>query len=141
VRIAASPDTIFPFFTDPQKMTKWKGTSADLDPETGGKYRVDVRPGGVAVGEYVEIDPPRRIVFTWGWEGSPDVPPGSSTVEITLTPEGDGTLVTLVHSRLPSSESGTEHADGWEHFLPRLAIAAEGGDPGPDPWATQAAPG
>ena len=141
VRIAASPATIFPFFTDPQKMTRWKGTSADLDPTAGGRYSVDVRPGGVAVGEYIEIDPPRRVVFTWGWEGDPNVPPGSSTVEITLTPDGEGTLVTLVHSRLPSSESGAAHADGWEHFLPRLAIAAEGGDPGPDPWATGAAPG
>ena len=140
VRIAASPETIFPFFTDPQKMTKWKGTSADLDPTAGGGYRVDVRPGAIAVGKYVEIDPPRRIVFTWGWEGDPNVPPGSSRVEITLTPEGDGTLVTLTHSGLPGTEAGAAHADGWEHFLPRLATAAEGGDPGPDPLAAGAAP-
>ena len=135
VRIAASPEAIFPFFTDPEKMTLWKGTQAELDPTVGGSYRVHVNPAALAVGEYVAIDPPRRVVFTWGWEGDPNVPPGSSTVEITLIPDGDGTIVSLTHSGLPNAESGAAHADGWDHFLPRLAIAAAGGDPGPDPMA------
>jgi uncharacterized protein YndB with AHSA1/START domain/predicted enzyme related to lactoylglutathione lyase len=134
VRIDASPESIFPFFTDPEKMTVWKGTSADLDPTVGGSYRVQVNPAALAVGEYVVIDPPRRVVFTWGWEGDPNVPPGSSTVEITLTPDGDGTIVSLTHSGLPNAESGVAHADGWDHFLPRLVIAAAGGDPGPIRW-------
>ena len=133
VRIKATPETIFPFFTDPQKMTRWKGTAAALDPHAGGAYRVDVRPGNIAVGEYVEVDPPHKIVFTWGWEGSPEVPPGSSTVEITLTPDGDETVVTLRHHGLPSDGSRAAHAEGWDYFLPRLAIAAEGGDPGQGP--------
>jgi uncharacterized protein YndB with AHSA1/START domain len=137
VRIAASPETIFEFFTDPAKMVRWKGSSADLDPRAGGRYRVDVNPGAVAVGEYVLIERPNRVVFTWGWEGSPDVPPGSSTVEITLTPDGDQTLVTLTHSRLPDAASGAAHAEGWDHFLPRLVTAVEGGDAGPDEWDTE----
>jgi uncharacterized protein YndB with AHSA1/START domain len=136
VRIAATPATIFEFFVDPEKMVRWKGAVAALDPSAGGQYRVDVRPGAVVVGEYVELDPPRRVVFTWGWEGDPDVPPGSSTVEIVLTPEGDETRVTVTHSDLPSPESGAAHADGWDHFLPRLATVAAGGDPGPDPWSS-----
>lgn len=134
VRIAASPETIFEFFTDPVKLIRWKGSAADLHPEIGGGYRVDVSPGAIAVGSYVVIDPPRRIVFTWGWEGDPNVPPGSSTVEITLTPDGDHTLVTLTHSGLPDAASGAAHAEGWDHFLPRLVAAAEGGGAGPDPW-------
>ena len=136
VRIAASPETIFPFFTDPEKMRKWKGSAPELDPSPGGNFRVDVSPGAVVVGRYVEIDPPHRVVFTWGWEGDPHVPPGASTVEVTLTPDGDETVVTLRHSGLPSDESGAAHAAGWDHFLPRLVVAAAGGDPGPDPWAT-----
>ena len=136
VRIAAQPETIFAFFVDPEKMIRWKGTMADLDPRPGGRYHVNVTPENVASGEYVEIDPPRRVVFTWGWEGSDAVPPGSSTVEIVLTPEGSKTLVTLTHSNLPAA-AGAQHGEGWDHYLPRLAAAASGNDPGIDPWIEQ----
>jgi uncharacterized protein YndB with AHSA1/START domain len=132
LRIDASPETVFEFFVDPEKMTRWKGVVAHLDPRPGGEYRVDVTPRDVAVGEYVEIDVPHRIVFTWGWEGNEHIPPGSSTVEVTLTPDGDGTLVKLVHRDLPTPATG-EHEDGWKHYLGRLAVAAAGGDPGTDP--------
>ena len=132
VRIAARPETIFEFFVDPQKMVRWKGVDATLEPVPGGAYRVNVTGSAVAVGEYVAIEPPHRVVFTWGWEGDEQVPPGSSTVEITLTKEGGETLVRLVHSGLPVG-AGEAHAEGWEHFLPRLAVAAAGGDPGVDP--------
>ena len=131
IRIKASPETIFGFFTDPEKMTRWKGVTASLDPVPGGEFHVDITEQAVAVGTYLEIDPPHRIVFTWGWEGSEGVPPGSSTVEITLMPDGDETIVALVHRDLPEG-AGKEHAEGWDHYLPRLAIAAAGGDPGPD---------
>ena len=134
VRIEARPETIFAFLTDSDKMTKWKGRTARLDPRPGGAYRVDLNGRDVVVGEFVELDPPRRVVFTWGWEGSDKVPPSSSTVEITLTPDGDATILRLVHRDLPAGE-GTGHEEGWNHFLPRLAIAAAGGDPGPDPVA------
>lgn len=134
VRIAARPETIFPFFTDPAKMVLWHGLHATLDPRQGGVYRVDITGRDVARGEYVEVVPYSRVAFTWGWEGegSP-LPPGSSTVEITLTPDGDETIVRLRHLGL-TAEQGNSHAEGWEHFLPRLVTAAEGRDPGPDPW-------
>jgi len=134
VRIAARPETIFQFFVDPAKMVRWKGRMASLDARVGGEYRVDINGRDIAVGEYLEIDPPRRVVFTWGWmgEGHP-VPPGSSRVEITLTQDGDETIVRLVHSDLPAG-AGKSHSEGWDHYLPRLAVAAAGGDPGPDPW-------
>jgi uncharacterized protein YndB with AHSA1/START domain len=135
VRIHASPETIFEFFTDPQKMVQWKGRAANLEARVGGEYRVDINDVAIAKGEYLEIDPPRRIVFSWGWmgEGNP-VPPGSSRVEITLTPDGDETILRLVHSDLPAG-AGQEHSDGWNHFLPRLAMAAAGQDPGSDPMS------
>ena len=136
VLVKASPETIFDFFTDPEKMTRWKGTRAELDPRPGGIYSVDVTPQAHARGQYVEIDPPRRVVFTWGWDGDESVPPGSSTVEITLEPQGEATLVKLVHSDLPEGKRDL-HREGWEHFVSRLTIAAAGGDPGPDPMLQQ----
>ena len=136
MRIDASPETVFEFFTDPAKMVRWKGTTATLDPRPGGVYRVQMNEQAIALGEYVEVDPPNRVVFTWGWEGSyAGTAPGSSTVEITLTPDGDGTLVRLVHTGLPTPESVEAHGHGWDQYMPRLAIAAAGGDAGEDPNA------
>jgi uncharacterized protein YndB with AHSA1/START domain len=135
VRIRARAETIFPFFTDPELMVRWKGASATLDPTPGGVYRVLINDEHVALGEYLELDPPHRLLFTWGWEGEDaTVPPGASTVEITLTPEGEETLVRLVHRDLPSAESAESHGQGWIHYMERLQVAAAGGDPGPDPW-------
>ena len=138
VRVAARPETIFAYFTDPAKMVKWKGTSAELEPKPGGKYRVVVLPRDIAAGTFVEITPYSRVVFTWGWEGSP-LPPGSSTVEITLTPVGKETVVRLRHTGLPEALRAQHHV-GWDHFLARLVVAASGGDPGRDPWLDNAPP-
>ncbi|MFE4955385.1 SRPBCC domain-containing protein [Streptomyces sp. NPDC056653] len=89
----------------------------------------------VAEGRFVVVDPPKRLVFTWGWaEGGMPVPPGSTTVEITLEPVTDGTLLRLVHSGLPTPEACAAHEEGWTHYVQRLAARAEGGDPGPDQW-------
>ena len=135
VRIAAGPATVFEFFTDPDKMIQWKGRKAELDPRPGGIYRVDINDQAVARGEYLEVDPPHRVVFTWGWEGGEAehaVPPGSSRVEVTLEPDGEGTLVRLRHHDLPD-EALEIHGQGWDLFLGRLAKAAVGEDPGPIP--------
>jgi uncharacterized protein YndB with AHSA1/START domain len=134
IRIAAKPEMVFQFFTDPDKVIRWKGRAAQLDPRPGGIYRVEINDRAVAKGEYVELDPPRRVTFTWGWEGGGPVPPGATTVEVDLEPDGDGTLLRLTHRDLPEEEI-PQHADGWGHFLPRLATAAAGGDPGPDPMS------
>jgi uncharacterized protein YndB with AHSA1/START domain len=139
--IAASPETVWEFFVDPDKATRWMGMKATFEPEPGGLYRCEVIPGHTARGEFLELDPPHRLVFTWGWEpgeqGETSLAPGSSTIEVELTPEGDGTQVRFVHRDLPSSESAASHAHGWDHYLPRFEIAAAGGDPGEDPWLTQ----
>jgi uncharacterized protein YndB with AHSA1/START domain len=138
IAIAASPETIWPFLVDPEKATRWMGQSASLDPRPGGLYRVEVIPDNIARGEFVELDPPRRLVFTWGWEPGQDsthgVPPGSSTVEIELIPSGDGTMLRFSHTGLPNEEAVASHAHGWDHYLERLVVAARGDDPGEDPW-------
>jgi uncharacterized protein YndB with AHSA1/START domain len=127
VRIAASPETVFDFLVEPDKMIQWMGRSAILEPRPGGTFRCDMNGRDIARGEFVEVDPPRRAVFTWGWEagGSP-IPPGSSTVEVLLEPDGDGTLLRLTHSGLPGAETVRRHRAGWEQFIPRLASAAGG---------------
>jgi uncharacterized protein YndB with AHSA1/START domain len=137
VRIRAQPETIFPFFTDPVKMMQWKGVEASLDPRPGGIYQVNVTGSAIVKGEYLEVSPYTRVVFSWGWleEGHP-VPPGSSIVEVDLVPDGDATIVRLRHSGL-SAEGQLQHAAGWEHFLPRLVEIAEGREPGIDPWTQQ----
>jgi len=77
-------------------------------------------------------------VVSWGVAGSTDMPPGATRVEFTLTPTSSGTHLHLVHRNLPGSQAPL-HATGWKHFLDRLAVAAAGADPGPDPW--NSAPG
>ena len=137
ISIAASPETVWEFFVDPEKLTRWKGMKADLDPTPGGVYRCEVIPGHTARGEFVELDPPHRLVFTWGWENESAVPPGTSTIEVELTPEGNGTSLHFVHRDLPNAEAAQSHGHGWDHYLPRLETAAAGGDPGADPWVTE----
>src|SRR5262245_32402014 len=132
--IAASPETVWQFLVDPEKAVLWMGETAALDARPGGEYRVGVIPGHTASGEFVEVDPPHRVVFTWGWEGEGSVPPGSSTIEIELAADGDGTLLRFVHRDLPTTASAESHGHGWDHYLARFVEAASGGDPGRDPW-------
>jgi uncharacterized protein YndB with AHSA1/START domain len=137
--IEASPETVWEFLVDPERATRWMGQTASFDPRPGGLYRVEVIPGNVAVGEFVELDPPRRLVYTWGWEpGGVDkaVPPGTSTIEIELVPSGEGTTLRFTHRDLPSEEAVQSHAHGWNHYLERLVVAARGDNPGADPWLT-----
>jgi len=134
VRIEARPETVFAFFTDPAKMVQWKGVDAALDPRPGGAYRVNVTGRETAIGEYVEVTPYERIVITWGWDSGP-ITPGSTRVEIDFIPDGQATIVRLRHLGL-DAEGLASHREGWTHYLERLAAAAAGKDPGPDPWIT-----
>ena len=135
VRIEAPPETVFQFFVDPKLYVRWKGRMAWLDPRPGGEYRVAINDKAVAKGEFVEVDPPHRLVFTWGFEGVDGLPPGTTTVEVLLEPDGDGTLLRLRHSGLMNETMCLFHGWGWGVTLDRLLVAAEGGDPGPYPHA------
>jgi uncharacterized protein YndB with AHSA1/START domain len=120
-RIAAPPEVVFPYFTDPALIVTWMGDRADLDPQPGGVFAVDV---GVspARGTYVAVEPPSRVVFTWGLPGSETMPAGSTTVEVILTADGDETVVSLTHHGL-ASEDRPGHKKGWDTFLGALPAA------------------
>jgi uncharacterized protein YndB with AHSA1/START domain len=135
--IECRPETLFSFFTDPEKMVRWMGRHILLEPTIGGKYRIDVNGHDIATGEYVEIVPNEKIVMTWGWEKSKLVPPGSSTIEFRLAPKENGTLLVLTHFGLPVEEIAS-HNQGWTHYMARLQLLAEGQDPGVDPWSVKA---
>jgi uncharacterized protein YndB with AHSA1/START domain len=132
-RIHARPETVFSFFTDRDRWLSWQGVAAEIDARPGGVFRMNVRGDGWASGKFVVVEPYHRVVSTWGWEGQgSQVPPGSSTVEITLEPvDGGSTLLRLTHRGLPLPAL-TSHEQGWHHYLDRLTVRAGGGDPGPD---------
>ena len=133
VHIAAAPEQVFEYFTSPEAMVRWMGDYALLDPAPGGAFDVDIN--GVPVrGRYLEVEPPHRLLISWGHAGSERLPPGASTVEVRHSPAGAGTQVEIVHRGLPADQAGG-FGRGWPHFLARLAVAGAGGDPGPDPWA------
>ena len=127
IRIDASPGDVFGYFTEADRMARWMGRTVTSDPAPGGAYRIDYNGTDIASGRFVEMDRPRRVAFTWGWEAPDDaVAPGGSLVEVTLTPDGAGTLLRLRHSGLPT-ESVASHAEGWDFFLPTLRSVVEGG--------------
>lgn len=132
MHIAAPPAAVFALLTDPDKILGWMGTEAEVDPQPGGLYLVNVTGARFARGEFREVVPVHRLAYSFGWDGSEAVPPGSSLVEIDLIERPDGTLLRLTHSGLPNAEQCAGHAEGWGHYLDRLAIVASGGDPGPD---------
>lgn len=126
IRIGAPPAEVYRYFTDADAMVTWMGQYARLDPTPGGEFCVDIE-GSAVRGRYLELEAPHRIVFTWGFAGAEDLPPGGSIVEVRLTDDGDaGTLVTILHGGLSSSRAA-RHDLGWRHFLGRLLEALTAG--------------
>ena len=125
----------FALVTEPERLRRWQTVSARVDLRAGGDYRWTITPGHVAAGTFREVEPGKRVVFGWGWVGSPDLAPDASTVAITLEPVKDGTQVTLTHEGLTDQQEAM-HAEGWNHYFTRLEQAATEGDAGPDEWAS-----
>ena len=137
ITVGAPASSVFAFFVDPALLTRWMGIDADLDARPGGLFRVNINATMVVTGAYRTIDAPRRVVFTWGWDGQDNaVPPGSSEVEVTLREINGATLVAIEHRGLPDDDAVKGHTEGWDHYLERFAAVASGGDPGPDPWVS-----
>jgi uncharacterized protein YndB with AHSA1/START domain len=129
VRIAAPPETIWSFWTEPDRLAEWWGTGLEVSPTPGGAFRVSMDGGPVMSGSFSTLEPPHRLVFTFGWEGNAagePLAPGSTTVEVTLTPDGDETVVRLRHSDMPITHAA-DHTKGWALFVgERLPAAVTG---------------
>lgn len=129
IHVEAAPDLVFDYFTRAEALVRWMGDRAVLDPRPGGEFTLLFDDRRVE-GRYVEVDRPRRLVITWGRRGSRELPPFSSTLEVTFAPEGGGTRVSVVHHGLPDGEAA-RHALGWRHYLGRLQILGSGREPEP----------
>ncbi|HSE08282.1 MAG TPA: TIGR03086 family metal-binding protein [Nocardioidaceae bacterium] len=134
VVLPVSPDEAFALVTEPERLRRWQTVTAVVDLRAGGSYRWAVTPGHLAGGTFREVEPGRRIVFGWGWDGNDALPYDASTVTVTVEPTEGGSKVTLVHEGL-TEEQAKAHAEGWDHYLERLERAATSGDAGPDEWA------
>jgi uncharacterized protein YndB with AHSA1/START domain len=133
VQIAAPRAAVFAFLTDPEKILSWMGAEATTEPHPGGLYLVKGVGGrNSARGAFKEVVPIHRLAYSFGWEGSEEVPPGSSLIEIDLVERNGGTLLRMTHSGLPNAAQCASHNKGWAHYLGRLAMAAAGQDPGVD---------
>ena len=132
-RIPAPPAAVFALLTNPDNILRWMGTEAQIDAQPGGLYLVNVTGARCARGTFREVVPVHRLAYSFGWDDSEEVPPGSSLVEIDLLEQPDGTLLRMTHTGLPTAEQCASHADGWAHYLGRLTVVAAGRDPGPDP--------
>lgn len=122
VWIDARPEVVFQFLSDSERIAQWMGTPTTWDARPGGLLTIAVDGVHPVSGSFLEVDPPRRIVFTWGWE-LPEygVPPGGSTVEIDLLPDGDGSVLHLRHHGIPGDPD--ENIEGWMPYLERLKSA------------------
>jgi uncharacterized protein YndB with AHSA1/START domain len=139
VHIDAPPERVYEYFTRPEAIISWMGEYALLQAEPGGLFELDIK-GAPVRGRFLEMDPPRRLLISWGYADSERLPPGASTVEVRLTADRGGTRVELQHRDLPAGEQ-PGHASGWTHYLTRLKAAASGSDPGRDPGMPPALPG
>lgn len=151
VRIAAAPETVFGYLTDPARYVQWMGSEATLEPVPGGRYHVRMGDGFSAAGTFLQVEPPHRLAFSWGFADDESaqhvkheqteessgtaMPTGSTRVMMRLDADDDGTRLTLQHHDLPNTELREAHRVAWQTYLPRLLIRAEGGDPGADPHA------
>jgi uncharacterized protein YndB with AHSA1/START domain len=120
--LSAPPERVWRAFTDPAVLAAWfwpqrYATTVEADLRVGGRYRIDGPGAGMAVGgEYVSVEPPSRLIFTWRWDGEAE----ETLVTLHLTPAGDGTALTLTHERFTDETDRDNHTKGWSDCLDRL---------------------
>jgi uncharacterized protein YndB with AHSA1/START domain len=129
--IKAPRDRVYAAWTDPAQLKQWFGPenvrtrNITADVRVGGKYRWDLtNPEGEemsAFGEYRELVPGKKIVFTWKWDDDENWKTHNSIVTIELSDRDGGTEVRLTHEKLPSEESRDRHIEGWTSLLDKLA--------------------
>ena len=116
VVIQATPQIVFSFFTESDRWASWWGAGSTIEPKSGGRVYIRHANGIESSGEVVEVDPPTRIVFTYGFNSGNPIPPGSSRVTISLAPQGRGTRLDLLHE-FADAGPRDEHVQGWRYQL------------------------
>ena len=127
-RLSAPPEKVYAAWADPQKLAQWFGpggveegsVNADIDLRVGGRYRISFNAKGTynqVGGVYREVEPNRRLVFTWAWHSTPE---RESLVTISFKPEGGGTLLTFLHEQFADETARDNHARGWTELLGKL---------------------
>jgi len=121
---------VYQAWTDPAQLREWFGPenvrTRDLVAETrvGGKFRWDLtNPEGEEMtveGEYLDLQPGRKIVFTWQWQDDETWENRNSVVTVELSDAAGGTELRLLHEQLPSEESRDNHNEGWNSLLNKL---------------------
>jgi uncharacterized protein YndB with AHSA1/START domain len=131
--IRAPRQRVFDAWTKAEELKKWHApgpltvTFAEIDLRPGGTYRIHMtEPDGTdhkVSGVYREVDPPRKLVYSWGWDG--DHPVKDSTVTLELFEHGDSTEVVLTHSGIAHDMERQKHTEGWTSILDKLAAHFE----------------
>jgi uncharacterized protein YndB with AHSA1/START domain len=131
-RLKAPAPKVYAAWTEADKMMRWfcpakfEVVTAEADPRVGGRFRVLMRsPEGTehdARGEYREVVPNEKLVFTWAWVSEPE---WDSQVTILLAADGAATDLTLIHEKLPTESSRDGHREGWTGALENLAAIFE----------------
>ncbi len=126
-RLSAPPAKVFAAWTDPEKVKRWMGPGeikaihAECEPRVGGRYRWLMKtPAGEdheVSGVYREFVPNEKLVFTWAWKTTPE---RQSVVTVLLKPDGDGTLLTLMHEQFFDEEARDRHQGGWNGALDKM---------------------
>ena len=128
--IAAPPERVYAAWTTPDAIKVWFGPAdcrvldARVDLRVGGEYCFSLstqRLGEIKVrGQYREVTPPAKLIYTWQWEGSPELGPETSLVTVRFIPRGTATDIQITHEQLPSIESRDAHGHGWRGAFDQL---------------------
>lgn len=130
-RFNAAPAKVFSAWTDPEKMSRWLGppdvkrVEAGTDLRVGGSYYIRMVMANdehYSSGVYREIVPNEKLVFTWAWKSTPE---RESLVTVTIKPDGDGSIMTLLHERFFDEAARDNHNKGWTVIVDRLGQLLE----------------
>jgi uncharacterized protein YndB with AHSA1/START domain len=116
ITIHAAPHTVFQFLTESPRWAAWWGAGSTIDPRPGGQLRIRYPDGTEVSGRVVEVRPPERIVFTYGYVSGKPIPPDASVVTINLEPDRAGTRLSLTHE-FAEAAARDEHVQGWRYQL------------------------
>lgn len=126
----ARRERVFRAWTEPEALKRWFAPDdtfdtrvLHFDPRPGGRYRVDMRKDDashIVAGEYREVRPPERLVFTWKWENHPERGTEDTIVTLEFYDQGESTELVLTHERFPDIAARDEHNKGWTGCLDRL---------------------